>query len=909
MLRRRPTLSRRSSQGARGACVIVDLVYPIAAALAGAVLHFGLLLLIQIENYLAYARPPGTGVASTLGFLLRLPLVQGENLLAALLLGSVLALPRPGRSDRARAALGVAVLSAANVYVTLDQVAYRLFFDHFMPSWSEGDVGKAHFFLDSFKAELGPLFFLNLALCALCAVALQRALRPAPLEHLSARLQRSRRSLLFGLALYLPLSFGLMHVTDNHNLDRHPLATLLRDLVRPRHRAPAVEALDRDVYRPRFGSFKERPEERERLRALRQEMRARHRRPNVVFIVLESVGALQLLPGGRFAPELTPSLARLSEHALLFDMVYAPIPATSRAHVPMNTGGYTITWGGVYDELRYAYRGPTLAGQMDRLGYRTGLFSATDMSAENLAGFYQSIGHYEKVFDFEKAPVDFRERHRISSWGGAEGPVAEQALAWIDGLPKKEGGAPFFLHFIGVSTHHPYQVPAEHRGPRPGATEKERYENALHYNDAVVGRLVEELRRRGLLDNTLVVVTGDHGETFGERHPKNIGHRNYIYEENVRSFLLIIDPLRPPPAGPLRDSRIGRIGASADILPTLLGLLLPDGAAPPGDELLGQDLLSPDYRLRIAFFHKITHPEQWGLRDGQWKYIGRRDEEGGAELYDLDADPAEQRDLSGRFPDRVRVYQDLCASWFAGMNVEYTRRLEGWQHKLQVRMQDLRGAAITNMVFGYYVKGGAFAERERFNPYDTVFAYGQRLRNLPDQTYQYLWTSPSGKRHVVRKLVRLDERLPRVFFGEGEALPMEAGRWTVALMDDGGKVLATGVFVVDPAVPLQTEVARPVRLPQLLSLAAGTREGPRDRFAASERPLLRAAFRKKPFTYRLWCILDGPAGRETRTEVRGGGGPDLFDCAPPGSLKTGHWQARLTTWEGAALGETTFTVE
>src|SRR2546429_5716401 len=92
-------------------------------------------------------------------------------------------------------------------------------------------------------------------------------------------------------------------------------------------------------------------------------------------------------------------------------------------------------------------------------------------------------------------------------------------LAWIDGLPR---GQRFFLTYLPIAGHHPYATP-EH-GPFAGTAEIDQYRNALHYGDASLGALIEGLRARGLEQNTVWVVYGDHGEAF-HQHEGNYGDR------------------------------------------------------------------------------------------------------------------------------------------------------------------------------------------------------------------------------------------------------------------------------------------------------------------------------------------------------------------------------------------------
>src|SRR5262249_33379217 len=177
------------------------------------------------------------------------------------------------------------------------------------------------------------------------------------------------------------------------------------------------------------------------------------------------------------------------------------------------------------------------------------------------------------------------------------------------------------------------------RWPFPMDEEIDRYRNALHYADAALGQLLDGLRERGLLDDTLVVVCGDHGEAFGQ-HPGNYGHVMFLYEENVRVPLLFAAPGLTD-----RPVRAGRVASLADLSPTALDLL----GLPVPDEYQGRSLL--DGRSRMALFCTDYSLGFVGLRDGRWKCIHEL-ESGRTRLFDLASDPEEKDDVAADHPDR-----------------------------------------------------------------------------------------------------------------------------------------------------------------------------------------------------------------------------------------------------------------
>ncbi len=206
------------------------------------------------------------------------------------------------------------------------------------------------------------------------------------------------------------------------------------------------------------------------------------------------------------------------------------------------------------------------------------------------------------------------------------------------------------MSYLPVAGHHPYATSSP--GPFPEDTEIGRYRNALHEADAAVGELLDGLSQRGLLNNTLLVLFGDHGEAFGQ-HSGNYGHTLFIYEENVRVPLIVAAP------GLFHDAgRVARVASLADVAPTILDLLgLPRPLAYQGRSLLEDRspmaLFATDYSLGFL-----------GLRDGRWKLIYEL-ESGQSWLFDLSSDPDERHNLADQYPERAAEYRDHLLRWSA----------------------------------------------------------------------------------------------------------------------------------------------------------------------------------------------------------------------------------------------------
>jgi lipoteichoic acid synthase len=359
---------------------------------------------------------------------------------------------------------------------------------------------------------------------------------------------------------------------------------------------------------------------------------------NVVLIILESAGAEYLRPyGASYDP--MPNLSELARTALIFENAYAVYPESIKALFSILSSRYPAI--DTETESYARIMTPSLASLLKTAGSRTALFHSGRFIYLGMRAIVENRG-FEVLEDAGVIGGNFE-----SSFGVDEPSTVRRALAWIDSLPP---GERFFLTYLPIAGHHPYETPEP--GPFPERTESDRYLNALHYSDASLGTLLRGLRDRGLDENTLFVIFGDHGQAFG-RHNGNYGHSLFLYEENVRVPYLIAMP------GLIdQQIRLTQTISLIDTTPTILDLLgSPSSADHQGRSALqgppGMALFYTDYSLSLM-----------GLRDGCWKYIYELDS-GRSKLFDLRQDAAELNDISQLHIERVATYRRLLTRWSA----------------------------------------------------------------------------------------------------------------------------------------------------------------------------------------------------------------------------------------------------
>jgi phosphoglycerol transferase MdoB-like AlkP superfamily enzyme len=371
---------------------------------------------------------------------------------------------------------------------------------------------------------------------------------------------------------------------------------------------------------------------------------------NVVVVVLESTAASYLsLYGSPY--DTTPNLAAESRHALILDRAYANAGWTYLARLPLFYGiAPGVPWQYGWEVQRPPGLAKILASER---GHRTAFFSGGDPEwdgmywAANEAGFGRVFG-----------PVELGGR-MASSWGTEDGRLIDGLIRWIDEEPER----PFYALVWTDQTHHPYTLAADTR-PVDFLDESasshgqlfERYLNAIRQADHHLGRLFEAVRARGIADRTLIVVTADHGEAFGDLHEDAVSHGGALYDECLRVPMMFWNPRLF--AGGRRDPRAG---AHVDVLPTIAHLL---GVGPP-DGWQGTSFLAPD-RPGRAYLTADAFDVEFGVTDGRYKYIVdvAADRE---RLYDLEKDARERIDL---VTERPQIAAELRARVAAFIQVQ-----------------------------------------------------------------------------------------------------------------------------------------------------------------------------------------------------------------------------------------------
>lgn len=348
------------------------------------------------------------------------------------------------------------------------------------------------------------------------------------------------------------------------------------------------------------------------------------RQPDILLIAIESARA-KSTPGfsGDTPPAQMPTLEKLLPMSRVFERAYTTTSHTSKALVGMLCGVPPIPGMAIKESTENGIPFPCLPGLLSSAGYRTLFMQSATEHFENRRQLVANLGFKNAYF---KEQID--QGHPPSGYFGLDENALEAPLmSWW----KKPANEPRFAVVLTSMSHHPYQMPGRSAGTDADALDN--YHDTLRYTDALIGKVLTRLKDSGALANTIVIITGDHGEGFGEHRVRQ--HDAVPYEEGIHVPLLIYDGRKNLPVGSDKELR-----QHIDLAPTILQLagISHDGQYP------GIDLMSEKGHQQV-----ITNCwyGNWCMSlvqdQKKWIYFP---EHGKVMTFSLDSDPAEQHDLS-----------------------------------------------------------------------------------------------------------------------------------------------------------------------------------------------------------------------------------------------------------------------
>ncbi len=275
---------------------------------------------------------------------------------------------------------------------------------------------------------------------------------------------------------------------------------------------------------------------------------------NVVIITVDTLRADHLACYGDKQIR-TPNMDRLAQSGARFTQAFTPVPITLPAHTCLFTGSYPIATGmHDFSGNRLSPNVPTLATVLHARGYVTAAFVSAAV-LDSRFGLNQGFDTYYDHFNYN-AP-DAADMDEVRRRGDQ---VTDLALNWLLDREKSLPHQPFLLWVHLYDCHAPYQPPEPYASRYLGRP----YDGAIAFDDAQVGRLLDELEKAGWLSNSIVVLCGDHGEGLGEHGEKT--HGFFVYNSTLQVPLLIKIPGTKPA---VINSGVSLV----DVMPTLLQAL------------------------------------------------------------------------------------------------------------------------------------------------------------------------------------------------------------------------------------------------------------------------------------------------------------------------------------------------
>ena len=395
---------------------------------------------------------------------------------------------------------------------------------------------------------------------------------------------------------------------------------------------------------------------------------------NVILLIVESLRADQLRAyGGR--REVMPAIEALSGESRVFSNSYTQASHTDYATVVPLSSHYPLRSTTIHAYPKDpAYPRVLIYDILKAIGYRTAIFSSSNEYWSGMINFLQT-GSVERFFHAAnfKGPTYVAEGDTgLAQWVKTTkhaGSVDDrftvgEAIQWIEGLDKN----PFFLYVNFQNSHVPYVVPKDfprrfsvtqtdfpirfgHIPEDKVEAAKNVYADSLAYVDMQIDRLFRYLKKSGRWENTVVVLTGDHGQAFYEHG--FAAHASAIYNEVMKVPLII----RAPQLNPGIDARPAQ---HVDILPTILALL----GLPAHPSAQGVSLVEPRVNENRSIYLVAQTPlaHQYGIVRSRFKLVYDGESRRYA-LYDLVSDPGETKDVAASHKEDVHDLANRLQTW------------------------------------------------------------------------------------------------------------------------------------------------------------------------------------------------------------------------------------------------------
>jgi arylsulfatase A-like enzyme len=367
--------------------------------------------------------------------------------------------------------------------------------------------------------------------------------------------------------------------------------------------------------------------------------RPRVAKPDIVLVTLDTTRRDRLGFYG-YSRKTSPNLDVLAAGSHVFDRAVAASSWTLPSHASIFTGKFPSSHGADYDpkgplRLSEAVEGPPEWAEYRASGLRLG---ESTLALRLRDQGYQTAAvvggpWMKRIFGLDRG----FERYDDEAISDVNGRLASEVTASALEILEQRDGRPLFLFLNYFDPHGPYEAPSPFGGSF-GEEPADRYDEEILYMDHHFGRLLEGMRRQGIFEGSFILVTADHGELLGEHG--RMGHGATLFEEEIH-----VPFLAKYPDGEITPGRSRGPVHHVDVLPMILerlGIARESGPRPLLAEVSPLPFVSPEGSWRALYLgrHKLL-----------WNGLGNH------RLYDLEADPQEENDLSTT--DRPRTEEAI----------------------------------------------------------------------------------------------------------------------------------------------------------------------------------------------------------------------------------------------------------
>jgi len=379
---------------------------------------------------------------------------------------------------------------------------------------------------------------------------------------------------------------------------------------------------------------------------------AHTRRRNVVIVMLESVRAKSTTLHEPRLPTM-PVLQQLANEGLMIEDMTAVIPRTTAAWIALLAGQYPLANEGIGNWVAASDGAPrirSLPSMLRDAGYATSFFTPTYLTFQNDVAVVDALGFEVVRTERDLAPPG---TERVTYFGVADELMVKPILDWT--AAQAEAKRPFFTAIMTNVGHHDFRTPPGwQKMPFDGVHDPAlaSYYNCLRYIDGVLASLMDGYRRLGVLDETIFVIVGDHGQMFNEHNARQT--YDALYQEGLHVPAVIFAPGMGLPPGRVHGPR-----QQIDVLPTIVELL---GFQLEGAALPGLSLLAPVPARRTLHYASSIDWSFLSLRRGSRKYIYSFDRRP-MEVFDLATDPGEMAPLKDVDADELTQAAREMIAW------------------------------------------------------------------------------------------------------------------------------------------------------------------------------------------------------------------------------------------------------